>query len=105
MVIISRRPLREFSEQHPTAKTPLDAWYAEVKLASWRHFVDVRATFGSADVVAGNRVIFDLGGNKFRLVARIAYRTRTVFVLFVGTHEEYDQIDVKAIRYKKSRKP
>ncbi len=97
MRVISRRPLREFSGKHPPAKSPLDAWYAAVRRADWASFADVKATYGNADVVAGNRVIFNLGGNKYRLIAKIAYRCRIVYVRFVGTHAEYDQINAKTI--------
>lgn len=97
MRVISRKPLREFSERHPPAKSPLDAWFAEARRADWSSFADVKATYGSADVVAGNRVIFNIGGNKYRLVAKMAYKCRTVYVRFVGTHAEYDRIDVKTI--------
>ena len=97
MRVISRKPLREFAGKHPQAKTPLDAWFAEASRARWSSFADVKATYGSADVVAGNRVIFNLGGNKFRLVVKIAYPFQTVFVRFVGTHAEYDRIDAETI--------
>jgi mRNA interferase HigB len=97
MRVISRRPLREFSGKHPPAKPPLDAWYAAVRRADWASFADVKTTYGNADVMAGNRVIFNLGGNKYRLIAKIAYRCRIVYVRFVGTHAEYDQINAKTI--------
>ena len=97
MHIISRPQLREFSEKHPSAKTPLDLWFSTVSRAKWTSFADVRATYGSADVVAGNRVIFDIGGNKYRLVVKIAYKCGKVFVRFVGTHTEYDKIDAKTV--------
>lgn len=93
MRVVSRKPLREFAVRHPPAKAPLEAWYAEARRADGASFAEVKATYGSADVVAGNRVIFNIGGNKYRLVAKIAYRCRTVYVRFVGTHAEYDQID------------
>ena len=97
MHILSRKPLREFSEKHPPAKTPLDTWFSEVSRAKWTSFADVRAIYGSADVVAGNRVIFNIGGNKYRLVVKIAYKCGIVFVRFVGTHAAYDDIDAKTI--------
>lgn len=97
MHIISRKPLREFSKKHPPAKTPLDTWFADVSRAEWSSFADIRAAYGSADVVAGNRVIFDIGGNKYRLVVKVAYNCGKVFVRFVGTHAEYDKIDAKTI--------
>lgn len=97
MRVISRRPLREFAAKHPPAKAPLDAWYAEACQANWASFADVKARYGSADVVAGNRVIFNIGGNKYRLIAKLAYKSRTLYVRFVGTHAEYDKIDAKTI--------
>ncbi len=97
MHIISRKPLREFSGKHPPAKTSLDAWFAETSRAEWGSFADVKATYGTADVVAGNRVIFNIGGNKYRLVVKIAYKCGIVFVRFVGTHAAYDDIDAKTI--------
>jgi mRNA interferase HigB len=97
MRVISRKPLREFAERHPSAKAPLGAWYAEACRADWASFADVKARYGSADVVAGNRVVFNIGGNKYRLIARLAYKSRTLYVRFVGTHAEYDQIDAETI--------
>lgn len=97
MRVISRKPLREFAAKHPSAKAPLDAWYAEACRADWVSFADVKARYGSADVVADNRVIFNIGGNKYRLIAKLAYRSRTLYVRFVGTHAEYDQTDAKTI--------
>jgi mRNA interferase HigB len=97
MRIISRKPLREFAAQHSRAKGPLDAWFAEASKAEWASFADVKATYGSADVVGGNRVIFNIGGNKYRLVVKMAYKCGTVFVRFVGTHEEYNTIDPETI--------
>jgi len=97
MRVISRKPLREFAAKHPPAKAPLDAWFAEASRADWASFAQVKAVYGSADVVAGNRVIFNIGGNKYRLVAKVAYKSRTLYVRFVGTHAEYDRIDAKTI--------
>ncbi|TVP81310.1 MAG: type II toxin-antitoxin system HigB family toxin [Puniceicoccaceae bacterium] len=97
MHIISRKPLREFSDKHPQAKVPLDTWFAEVSRAQWTGFSDVRAAYRSADVVAGNRVIFNIGGNKYRLIVKVAYKCSKVYVRFIGTHAEYDKIDAKTI--------
>jgi mRNA interferase HigB len=97
MRIISRKPLREFAVRYPRAKGPLDAWFAEASRAKWASFAEVKATYRSADVVSGNRVIFDIGGNKYRLVVKMAYKCGTVYVRFVGTHEEYDTIDPETI--------
>ncbi len=97
MHIISRRPLRDFSQRHPQAKALLDAWFTEVRHANWKSFADIRLHYQSADVVAGDRVIFNVGGNRYRLVVKVAYKTGVVFIRFVGTHTEYDKIDADTI--------
>lgn len=97
MRVVKRKPLLDFAENNPLAKAPLDAWYHEVKAAQWRHFADVKAKFGSADVVANNRVIFDIGGNKYRLIAKVAYQVGIVYIKFIGTHKEYDRIDAATV--------
>lgn len=93
MQIIAKRTLKLFWEAHPQAETPLRAWYALVSKAEWDGPADVKAMFRSADFVGDSRVIFDIGGNKFRLIVRIAYRYRRVLVKFIGTHAEYDRIN------------
>ena len=97
MQVIAKRTLRQFWEKHPQAETPLKVWFAMVSKAEWSGPADVRAMFGSADFVADNRVIFDIGGNKFRVVARVSYRFRRVLVKFVGTHSDYDRIDPEVV--------
>ncbi len=75
------------------------AWYALVSRAEWRRPADVKAQFGTTvDFVADNRIVFDLGGNKFRLVAHVAYAYKRVLIKFVGTHADYDRIDVETVR-------
>lgn len=83
-------PRRSASEQ------PLKAWYAVTKEASWAHFADVKEQFRSASAV-GERVVFNIAGNKYRLVTYINYEFRTVYVRFVGTHAEYDELDIKNV--------
>lgn len=75
------------------------AWYALVSRAEWRGPADVKAQFGgTVDFVADNRIVFDLAGNRYRLVAHVAYAYKRVLVKFVVTHAEYDRIDVETIR-------
>jgi mRNA interferase HigB len=94
MPIVAKRTLRQFWEKHPPAEGPLKAWFALVSHASWRSPADVKAVFGNTvDFVADNRVIFDIGGNKYRLIVHVAYGFGRVLVKFVGTHAEYDRID------------
>lgn len=94
MQIIARRALRQFWERYPAAEKPLRAWYGTVAAAEWSGPADVKEVFGrNVDFVADNRIIFDIGGNKFRLVVHVSYRYRRVLVKFVGTHRDYDRID------------
>ena len=96
--IIAKRTLRLFWDSHPPAKTPLIIWHARVDRANWGGPADVKAMFGSTvDFVGDNRIIFDLGGNKFRLVVHVAYRFQRVLVKFVGTHAEYDRINAETV--------
>lgn len=93
--IITWRILREFGDDHPAAAGPLWEWYKITSSATWRKFSDVKATFGQTDqtkVGSGQSVcIFDLGGNKFRLVAFISYAKGKVYLLREMTHKEYDK--------------
>ncbi|HEV2187621.1 MAG TPA: type II toxin-antitoxin system HigB family toxin [Stellaceae bacterium] len=93
MQVVALRTLKLFWAKHPQAERPLRTWYSLVSQAEWTGPADVRAQFGSADFVADNRVIFDIGGNKFRLVVHVSYDYKAVLVKFVGTHAEYDEID------------
>ena len=89
MHVISQKSLREFWGKHPTAKNPLQAWFTRTKKATWENFADVKADFGSADRV-GRLTVFDIGGNKYRLIADIHFNRGKVYVLHVLTHAEYD---------------
>ncbi|MGE0577973.1 MAG: type II toxin-antitoxin system HigB family toxin [Reyranella sp.] len=98
MQVIAKRTLREFWRRHPAAETPLKLWYARVVRARWLGPRDVRAQFGATvDFVAGNRAIFDVGGNKYRLVVKIDYAVGLVLVRFVGLHAAYDRIDARTV--------
>ena len=98
MQIIAKRTLIRFWEKHPQAERPLRAWYGLVDKALWAGPADVKAMFGTTvDFVADNRLVFDVGGNKFRLVVHVAYAYRRVLIKFVGTHQEYDRIDVETV--------
>lgn len=91
--IITWRALRQFGDAHPAAATPLREWYKLTLHANWRNFTEVNATFGQTDqakVASGQTVcVFDIGGNKFRLIAFVSYRKGKVYVLRVMTHKEY----------------
>jgi mRNA interferase HigB len=90
MHVISKRPLREFWEDNPKARVPLEEWYRVVRVAEWETFADVRETFNTADKV-GKFVVFDIGGNKYRLITAIHFDRQKVYVRHVLTHSEYDK--------------
>jgi mRNA interferase HigB len=90
MHIISKKKLRDFWQRSPRAKSPLDAWYQIAKKARWETFADVRAAFNAADCV-GRFVVFDIGGNKYRLIAVIHFNRGKLFIRHVLTHAEYDE--------------
>jgi mRNA interferase HigB len=97
MQIIAKRTIRIFWDKHPQAETPLRLWYAQVSRSRWSGPADIRAMFGSVDFVSDNRVIFNIGGNKYRLIAHIAYAHGRVLIKFVGTHAEYDDIEPETV--------
>ena len=88
MRVISRAAILNFSRKHADAYAPLMNWYRITKRAEWKTLSDVRRDFGHADVV-GRRTVFNIKGNKYRLIARVNYYTRRVFILYILTHEEY----------------
>lgn len=96
MHIISRSSLRDFGILHPDAKSRLDAWFAEANKATWKTPQQI-LQFYKATIVNGERVVFDIGGGKYRIVARINYKSETIFIRFVGTHGDYDKIDAGTI--------
>src|SRR6266436_1158416 len=94
MQVIARRTLKEFWARHPRAEGPIRAWFAVVAKARWANPADIKRQFGgTVDFVGDNRVIFDLGGHKYRLVAHISFAFGRVLVKFIGTHAEYDRMD------------
>jgi mRNA interferase HigB len=90
MHIITRKRLNEFAEKHPDTKTALQHWYRQAKTNDFKSFAELRKTFGSADQV-GNLTVFNIGGNKARLIAAIHYNRRIIYIRAVLTHREYDE--------------
>ena len=97
MRIISRKKLRDFWVQHPDAQPSLEAWYADIKQAEWKTPTDIKNLYRNASIVANNRVVFNIKGNKYRLVVAVKYEYGIVYLRFVGTHPEYDKIDAATI--------
>lgn len=90
MRVISKKALREFWEQHADAEVPLRAWYAAATKATWSNLAEVRQTINSADVV-GHLTVFNIGGNKYRLIVAIHYDRQMIFIRHVLTHAEYNR--------------
>jgi mRNA interferase HigB len=99
MNVIARRTLQAFWERYPRAEVPLKTWYALVSRVEWKTSADIKEMFGTnVDFVQDNRVIFDIGGNKFRVVVHVSYTFKAVMIKFVGTHKEYDSIDPRTVQ-------
>jgi len=95
MRVISRKWLHELARRHPDAKPGLDAWFHEAEGADWANPAQVKAQYATASILKNGRVVFNIGGNKYRLVVRINYAYRVVYVRFAGTHSAYDRIDAE----------
>ncbi len=102
MRVIAKRILRLFWAEHPDAQGPLEAWHAEASKAAWTTPQEVKAQFGSASILKGGRAVFNIGGNKYRLVVAVDYVRQTCFVKFIGTHEQYDSIDAEKVQHESS---
>ncbi|MBW1803884.1 MAG: type II toxin-antitoxin system HigB family toxin [Deltaproteobacteria bacterium] len=90
MHIVTRKRLLEFGKKHPDCSTALESWYRIVKRTNFNSFNDLRQTFPGADIV-GNLTVFNIGGNKARLIAAIHYNTHRIYIRHILTHEEYDR--------------
>ena len=97
MRVISFRTLRDFWQRHAAAEQALKAWFREAEAAHWASFDEIKARYRSADVIPGNRVVFNIKGNNYRLIVKIHYNTGRVYIRFVGTHAEYNKIDAGTI--------
>lgn len=97
MRVIAKRTLREFYQRarYQDAKGPLEAWHAEAIKAEWLTPHDIKAQIGSASITNDSLVVFNIAGNKYRLVVDADYTRQAMFVKFIGTHAEYDKLDLK----------
>jgi len=101
MVTISKAALRNFIVRHPDSAGSMDQWYAVTKEADWKDFAALKKSFNSTDAVGNDRYVFNIRGNTYRLIALIIFKVRTVYILFVGTHKEYDEVDAANVTFKK----
>lgn len=98
MHVIALRALKQFWRMHPQAEIPLRTWYANASQAAWSKPQDIKNDYGGAvDFIGDNRAIFDIAGNKYRLIVHVSYRYKRILVKFVGTHREYDDIDPETV--------
>lgn len=97
MRVIARLVLRAFWELHRDAEQPLRAWLAEAENATWQTPQDIKELYGTASVVGDNRMVFNIAGNKYRLVVHFHYEYGIARIKFIGTHAEYDAINAETI--------
>lgn len=95
--IVAKRTLVKFWEKHPDSKAYLQTWYETVKTANWSNPNEIRNFYATISILKGSRVVFNIKGNDYRLVAKIEYEKSWVFIRFIGTHDEYDKIDANTI--------
>lgn len=103
MRVIASSTLKSFWLEHPDAEQPLRAWYQEAKAAQWDDPSKVKSFYRTASILKAGRVVFNISGNRFRLVCQISYTSQIVFVKFVGTHEQYDLIDAQTVDFRGRR--
>ena len=105
MRIIARSTLTRFIDElrghkdQRAVKSALDSWFQEVRKAAWKNSSEVKASYAHASIVGADRVVFNLKGNSYRMVAAVDYRRGIVFIKWLGTHREYDAIDVRTVQY------
>lgn len=98
MRIVTYKRIKEFTEKHPISENSLNLWYHTVLGKQWIDFNDIKRTFNSVDYVGGNRYVFNIKGNDFRLIAIISFNAQKVYIRFIGTHSEYNRIkNIKTI--------
>ncbi len=97
MRVIARKTLKDFWEKHPDAEQPLKAWYAEALHSAWPLPKDIKARYPAASLIAGNRVVVNIKGNKYRLIAHVRYDLGRVYIRFIGTHPEYDKVNAATV--------
>ena len=99
MRIIAFRTIKEFFEkpEYSDSEPSLRAWYHDAKIAEWKSSNDLKQQYKNASIIGDGRVVFNIKGNDYRLVVAIDYEFQVIFVRFIGTHKQYDKIDVKTI--------
>jgi mRNA interferase HigB len=97
MVIMTYKKIEDFIKKHPDSKEALNNWYKISCASDWGNFHEIKQIFNSVDAVGNDRYIFNIRGNNYRIVASILFNVRTVFIKFIGTHQQYDRIDASEV--------
>lgn len=97
MRIVTFLRVKEFIEKYPDSDIALRDWYKKTQNCEWKNLSDIKDTFNSADYVGNNRFVFNIKGNHYRLVAIIIFASQKVYIRFIGTHKDYDKINVSNI--------
>jgi mRNA interferase HigB len=97
MRIIAHRTIEEFWMLHADAKVALENWYQITKMVEWNSLQDIKQTFRSVDYVGNHRYVFNIKGNDYRLVVKILFLQKIIYIRYIGTHKEYDKIDCSTI--------
>ena len=102
MRVFASSTLRKYWENELNAEQPLKAWLSTAEKAQWSNHNELKKQFGKASIINSKRVVFDIHGNKYRLIVDLEYIKKLIFIVWVGTHAEYDKIKVEDAKYKKS---
>jgi len=97
MRVIAKKALREFWEKYPSARQPLLSWHKAVQIAKWQNMAEIKERFNSASIINATRVVFNIGGNKYRLICIVRFDKQIIFIRFIGTHQEYDRISAAEV--------
>ena len=99
--IINRKTLLHYCQKYPSASVALQVWYYELVKTKFKNLNELKEQYGNASLVSDERVVFNIMGNKYRLVVRIVFTYKVIQIKWFGTHKEYDQIDVNKVKFKK----
>jgi mRNA interferase HigB len=101
--IIARITLLAYCKEYPLAATALQEWYHELIQCNFNNFNELKKVYGNASMVADDRVVFNIMGNKYRLVVRMVFQYKVIQIKWFGTHSEYDELDVTSVNFKKKK--
>ncbi|MDI9349452.1 MAG: type II toxin-antitoxin system HigB family toxin [Candidatus Symbiobacter sp.] len=91
--------MTDFSLKHPSVREPLLVWYRTVLTKNWQNPNDVKNDFRAASFIGGNRIVFNIKGNEYRLIVKVNFDYGIIFIIWIGTHADYDKIDAEKVRY------